>query len=126
MLCRLRHCLLDTDGEGGRRAAGNGEKRTDGQIEKTGKKVGVGTAHLAAQIKQTLAFADAERGNAQKRQTDAGNQKAKRRRNQLASCHLPHVDRENQISRAEKQPEKHARDNDVFLNRQLLFHNLLL
>ena len=77
---------------------------------------------MAAQLKQTAAAADAERRDAEQRQTDAGDDEADERGPHVATGHLPHIDRENQIPRAEKHAEKHAGNVDVFTPTETFFH----
>ena len=79
---------------------------------------------MAAQFKQTAAAADAERRDAEQRQTDAGDDEADERGPHVAPGHLPHIDRENQIPRAEKHAEKHAGNVDVFTPTETFFHGI--
>ena len=71
-IAALRQHLLQSHGEGGGGAAGDGEERPDGQVEQAGEKHGVGLAHAAAELKEPAGAADAERRYAEQRQSDAG------------------------------------------------------
>lgn len=60
-IAALRQHLLQSHGEGGGGAAGDGEERPDGQVEQAGEEHGVGLAHAAAELKESAGAADAER-----------------------------------------------------------------
>ena len=118
----LRDDLLDTDSERGRCAAGDREERPYRQVQRAGEEITVWAADVAAQLKQTAAAADAERRDAEQRQTDAGDDEADERGPHVATGHLPHIDRENQVPRAEKHAEEHAGNVDVFTPTETFLH----
>ena len=101
----LRDDLLDADGEGGRRAAGDREERPNRQVQCAGEEIPIWAADVAAQLKQTAAAADAERRDAEQRQADACDDEADERGPHIAPGHLTHIDREDQVPRAEKHAE---------------------
>ena len=114
--------LLQPHREGGGGAPGDGEKRPDGQIQGAGEKICVGTAYLAAEIKEPTAAADTQSSYAQKGQAYAGYQKAYNGRPYVPAGYLSHIYRENQVSGAEEHTKQHTGYVDILLKTQLLFH----
>lgn len=104
------------------RAAGNGEKRPNGQIQRAGEEHCVGAVDLAAQVKKTVGAADAERGHAEQRQAHARDEKPQNGLPNVGTGHLAEVHGENKVTCAEKQAEEHAGNIGVFLGGELAFH----
>ena len=120
-VCAFTQHALHADGEGDRAAARNSEKRPDGQIERAGEENAVAAANLAGQLDQAVAAADADGGHAEQRQTHAGNQETEEGDPHVRPGKLPHIDRENQVARAEEQTEQHTRDECQLRFRQFRF-----
>ena len=69
--------------------------------------------HAAGQIIKPAAARDANRYDAQERQTDSSNQETNCGWQQLGACFLSHVDRENQITGTEEHAKQHGSDEQV-------------
>ena len=121
-IAALRQDLLQPDGKRCRRAARDGEERPDRQIEQAGEKIGIGPVDLAAEVKETGAPAEAERGDAQQRQAHAGDEKAEEGGPHLAAGLLAHADGEDEVARTEEQAEQHACHHNIFFQGQVTFH----
>ena len=114
--------LLQTHGESGGSAPGNGKERPDGQIQRTGEEKCIGTAYLAAEVKEPAAAADTQRGYAQQRQSYARYQKSYNGGPYITAGCLPHIYREDQVPGAEEHTEQHTGYVDILLKTQLLLH----
>ena len=107
--CRfIAYKRLYTDGKRCRSAARYRKERPDRKIQSTSEYLPVSFSDLAAHFEQSVAAAHTERGNAEKRNSDAGYQKADYRLPYVCACILSHKYGKNQVSRTEKQPEKHT------------------
>ena len=111
-----------SDGERDRGAARNRKERPYRHIKRAGEEVAVFFSDAAAELEQAAAAADPERGDAEQRQPDARNQKARRRAPYIAARHVPEVDGEDEVPRSEEQPEQHHRYIKRLLHAQMLFH----
>ena len=118
----LRQDLLKAHGEGGRRAAGNGEERPDGQIQRAGEKHGVGAIDLAAQVKETRRAADAERGHAEQRQAHGGDEEAQNGLPDVRAGHLAEMHGEDEVAGAEEEAEEHTGNVGIFFSTEFVFH----
>ena len=94
--------LFQTDGKGNGGAAGNGEEWPDGEIQRAGEEIGIGTVHLAAERKQAVTAGKPQRRNAQKRQSHAGNEQTKNGTPHIAAGQLTDCGGENQVAGAEE------------------------
>ena len=99
---------LYTYGKGSGSATRYSKKRSYRKIKRARKKYAVSFPYPAAEFKQTVAAAHAERSHAKKRNSDARYQKAYYRLPYICPCRLPHKHRKNKVSCSEKQSEKHA------------------
>ena len=109
-------------GKGGCGTSRNGKAGANGQVEQAGEKIGIGAVDLAAEVKETGAPAEAERGDAQQRQAHAGDEKAEEGGPHLAAGLLAHADGEDEVARTEEQAEQHACHHNIFFQGQVTFH----
>ena len=121
-IAALRQHLLQSHGEGGGGAAGDGEERPDGQVEQAGEKHRVGLSHAAAELKEPTGAADAERRYTEQRQSYAGYTETNNRGPNVAAGHLTHVNGEDEVSGAEEHTEEHTGNVGVVAAAELLFH----
>ena len=94
--------LFQPDGEGNGSAAGNSKEWTNGEVQRTGKEIGIGTVYLAAEGKQAVTAGKPQRRNAQKRQSHAGNEQTKNGTPHIAAGQLTDCGGENQVAGAEE------------------------
>ena len=111
------HCI------GNRGTSGNGKKRSDGQVQRTGKEKSVPLSHSAPQLQKPVFTADPQSRNGKKRQPDSCDQESGCRLPHVRSGKLSHGRGEYEIPRPEKHAEKHARYCYYFSEIQLFHFN---
>ena len=114
--------ILQPNRERHRRTARNAEKRADGQVKQAGEEHGIRAADAAGQLIKPAAPADAERGDAHKRQPYARDDEPGDCGQDAAPCKLTHVHGKYKVPRTEKHTEQHTGDIDVLFRREILFH----
>ena len=70
--------------------------------------------------------ADAQRGDAQQRQADTGEQETDSGRPHMRSCHLSHGNGEDQVAGAEEQAEQHVGDDNDLPKSQFFIMMILI
>ena len=116
--------LLQPDGEGNGSAAGNSKEWTNGEVQRTGKEIGIGTVYLAAEGKQTITVGKTQSCNTQQRQSNTGNQQSQNGAPHIAAGKLTHCSGEDEVTCAEEQAKQHAGNIDVLFYGQFLFHGV--
>lgn len=116
--------LFQPDGEGNGSAAGNSKEWTNGEVQRTGKEIGIGTVYLAAEGKQTITAGKPQSCNTQQRQSNTGNQQSQNGAPHIAAGKLTHCSGEDEVTCAEEQAKQHAGNIDVLFYGQFLFHGV--
>ena len=109
----LRKDLFQPDGEGNGSAAGNSKEWTNGEVQRTGKEIGIGTVYLAAEGKQTITAGKPQSCNTQQRQSNTGNQQSQNGAPHIAAGKLTHCSGEDEVTCAKEQAKQHAGNIDV-------------
>ena len=112
-LTALTDVRRQTDLVGYRGRTWQGKGRANRQIQQHRHEFGIGRMHAAGQIIKPAAARDANRYDAQERQTDSSNQETNCGWQQLGACFLSHVDREDQITGTEEHAKQHGSDEQV-------------
>ena len=116
--------LFQPDGEGNGSAAGNSKEWTNGEVQRTGKEIGIGTVYLAAEGKQTITAGKPQSCNTQQRQSNTGNQQSQNGAPHIAAGKLTHCSGEDEVTCAKEQAKQHAGNIDVLFYGQFLFHGV--
>ena len=118
---RNKRCSAHLKGDGCR--ARNCKEGTDAEIECAGEGVGKAPSDLSADVEETFACRDADRCNAEQRQSDPCDAEAdecgQHRRTRL----LTHRSRKDEVARTKDQTEQQRGDKEVFLFSETVFHH---